>query len=406
VDPTAREISDLVIRWIHLIAGIMWIGNSLLFNWLDRNLVKLEAAKEGHIGEIWLLHSGAFYQVEKKLLPPNQMPAVVHWFKWQSYTTWMSGIALLVLVYYMGGAGMLVDPAVRDIPHGAAVAIGAGFLAGGFLGYDLIWRSPLRRCEALGNAATVALIGGAIVALHHVFGGRAAYIHTGALLGTIMSGNVFFHIIPSQRELVRATLEGRPQDPAISLHAKQRSIHNNYLTFPVLFIMLSNHFPSTYGSARNWAVLAILMTGGALVRHFLNIRFHFRPWLAGVVATFAIVIGAIVPLARPDVDLAGLAEAYAGEPVSFLAVQAVVKTRCVQCHSAQPTDAVWKIAPNDVRFDTPAEMKRHADRMLVRAVVNKTMPLGNQTGMTQDERDLLARWVLGGAKTEVEPRRP
>jgi len=401
VDPTVHELVDLLLRWLHLIAGIMWIGNSLLFNWLDRNLVMPKDPKPGLVGEIWMVHSGGFYQVEKKFLPPSGMPAVLHWFKWQSYTTWMSGFALLWAVYYLGGgSAFLVDPQVANISHTTAVGIGLGAVLGTFAVYDLIWRSPLRKNEALAGALCLAILAGEIFALTHLLSGRAAYIHVGALLGTCMSGNVFFHIIPSQRELVKATIEGREQDPRYGAHAKQRSIHNNYITFPVLFIMLSNHFAGTYGSSLNWAILMVLMVGGALVRHFMNIRFTFQRWLPALAASFiAASAGALFLMTRTSA-VAAVAPPVPGEHIAFSSVQIVLQQRCLPCHSATPKDDQWKVAPNGIMFDRPEQVKMYSERIKARAVISKTMPLGNKTGMTQDERDLLARWFLAGATVE------
>ena len=275
---TIRELADILLRWVHLIAGIMWIGNSMLWNWLDRNLIKDADKNELHLGRIWLLHSGAFYEMEKKLLGPGQMPKVLHWFKWQSYTTWLTGFSLLVLLYWSDGASLTINPSVMRLTQVQATLIGAGVVFGGFAIYDLTWRL-LHRFERVAMAITLLLLAGVVWGLPQVFSGRAAFIHVGAMLGTCMSGNVFLHIIPSQRKLVAATQAGRAQDPADSIHAKQRSIHNNYLTFPLLFTMLSNHFSSITGSAVASSLLGVFIVCGALSRHWLNIRFTFGPWM-------------------------------------------------------------------------------------------------------------------------------
>ena len=401
MDSNLRELLDLLVRWVHLIAGIMWIGNSMLWNWLDRNLRPRANAPDGFEGEIWLVHSGGFYQMEKKQLAPNQMPDVLHWFKWQAYTTWMSGFALLLLVYYMGDASFLVDPAIAKISHGAAMGIGLGTLAGGFLVYDLIWRSPLRTKEPIAIALCFVLLAGIIYGLNHLLSGRAAFIHVGALLGSIMVGNVFFHIMPSQRELIALTKSGKRQDAKLGKHAKQRSIHNNYMTFPVLFIMLSNHFPSTYGSSFNWIVLAVLMVAGALVRHFMNIRFWWRGWLPALVATVVVGVGITFFLTTRSVSTpSALAATDPQEKIDFTTIRIVMRQRCLPCHSAKPTDDQWKIAPNNITFDTPEQIKMYAERIKTRAVISKTMPFGNKTGMTQEERDLLARWFFQGSPIE------
>jgi uncharacterized membrane protein len=436
---------DLIVRWLHLIAGIMWVGNSMLFNWLDRNLVRragtgvaggtagtggtggaAEAPKPAgpeagddasrhvgetsrhvgetsrHVGEIWMVHSGGFYQVEKKFLAPSQMPPILHWFKWQAYTTWMSGVALLVIVYYLGGGALLVDPGVSAITPEHATLVGLATVFGGLAIYDALWRSPIAKREALATFLSLALLAGAVGWVSTVLSGRAAYIHVGALLGTCMAGNVFLHIIPSQRELVAATIAGRDQDPSLSWRAKQRSIHNNYMTFPLLFLMLSNHFPSTFGNAHRALVLGVIMVMGATVRHVLNVRFtfpHWRPALgATLVAGIATLAFLLVPLGPSEAEKR--AAAAASPPVSFASAHAIIQERCVHCHSATPKDPVFTTAPNGVIFDSPEQIHRYAERIVVRAVTSKTMPLANRTGMTDDERSVLFRWVAQGAKLE------
>jgi uncharacterized membrane protein len=399
LESTARELLDLFVRWVHVIAGIMWIGNSLLFNWLDRNLRPVEPPREGVQGKIWLLHSGAFYEVEKKLLPPGMpYPAKVHWFMFQNLTTWVSGICLLIIVYYMGGAAYMVDPNVASIGVGAAVAIGVGVLVGGWLVYDLLWRSPIGKNTPLAFAISFVLLIAISYGLTQVLSGRAAYIHIGALLGTLMTANVWFYVVPSQHELVAATKAGLPQDPALSYRAKQRSIHNNYMTFPVLFIMISNHFPSTYGNTLNWLVLAILMVGSAAVRHFMNIRFTYGGWLRLAAATTLLTVALVFVLVARG---RGPASAAAGgPPVAFADARAVISQRCLACHSARPTDNQFTAAPSGVMFDTPEQIKGRADRILERAVISKTMPFGNKTGMTDEERALLGRWIEQGANIQ------
>lgn len=411
MDPVAREILDLFVRWVHLIAGIMWIGNSMLFNWLDRNLIKQEGGRARSFGEIWLLHSGAYYQVEKTLLAPNELPKVLHWFKWQSYTTWLSGFVLLAIVYYLGGKSFLVDPQVMDWTHEGAVAASLGTLAGGFLVYDSIWRLLGKKAENLATVLTLVLIAGAILGLTHIFSGRAAYIHVGAFLGTLMAGNVFFHIIPSQKQMVAATLAGEEADVELSKRAKTRSIHNNYITFPVLLIMLSNHFPSTWGHPHAGLVLMWIAVGGATVRHFLNIRFTFERWLPALLATIVVTVAGTFYLLTPassqsagsssGTNAASSAPVVPGseeEKVRFSIVKAIIEARCVPCHAAHPTDPAFAAAPaGGVMFDSPEKIVALAERIKYRAVVTRTMPLVNRTGITQQERDVLGRWIDEGA---------
>ncbi|MBI5518345.1 MAG: urate hydroxylase PuuD [Deltaproteobacteria bacterium] len=393
MDAHFREVLELLLRWVHLIAGIMWIGNSMLFNWLDRNLVEPEDKKPLSQGEIWMVHSGGFYQVEKKLLPPHQLPRQLHWFMYQNLTTWVSGVFLLLVIYYLGGRAYMVDPAVSRIATDNAIALGVGTIVVSWLVYDTLWRSPLGKRDALAAGVSLGLLGAVAFGLCQVLSGRAAYIHVGVVLGTVMTGNVWFRILPAQTELVEATRSGRDQDPALGYAAKQRSIHNNYMTFPLLFIMLSNHYPSTFGGRLNWVVLAVLMAGGAGVRHFMNIRFWYRPWLPALAATAGASVLGLWALTRPAPP-----PGAGGPAVPFHRVQTIIEERCVPCHSVSPTDTTYTAPPNGVLFDTPEEIVRHAERIRQRAVVAASMPLGNKTGMTQEERDLVGRWVAQGAR--------
>lgn len=392
MEAAIRELLDLVIRSIHLIAGIMWIGNSLLFNWLDRNLTPLAEPKEGVEGEIWLVHSGGFYEIEKKQLAPGQMPEKLHWFKWQNGVTWLSGIFLLIVVYYMGGAAYMVDPSIADINSGVAIGIGVGAIVGAWFLYDALWRSALGKNTPLAFAISFMLLIAVSYSLAQVLSGRAAYIHVGVILGTLMTGNVWLHILPAQDGLLAATRSGQRQDPALAYRAKQRSIHNNYMTFPVLFIMISSHFPSTYGSQLNWLILGVIMVAGAAIRHFMNIRFWYGRWLRDLAAVAIVALGILLVLMTR-----ARGPATAGEPVSFTAAREVINRRCLQCHSITPTDSQFVAAPVGVMFDTPEQIARLAQRIDERAVVSRTMPLGNKTGITDEERALLGQWVAQGA---------
>jgi uncharacterized membrane protein len=391
---TAHDFLDLILRWIHLIAGIMWVGNSMLFNWLDRNLEPSDrSVRPLSDGTIWLLHSGGFYEVEKKLLAPGEMPRALHLFKWQNGITWLSGISLLIVVYYLQGGAFLIDPAVDVLEPGAAVALCVILVAGSWFLYDLTW-------TLLGHhprtAALFSLAGlcGLAYTLAHLLSGRAAFIHVGVVLGTLMTGNVWLVILPSQRALVAATESGKPQDPALALAAKTRSIHNNYMTFPLLFIMVSNHFPATYGDTRSWLVLLLLMLAGAGVRHMMNIRFFYARWLPAALAIVTVAIGGLFALTAHE-----RAPAAAGA-ASFAEVRPVFEHRCRPCHSAHPTDSTFPSPPLGVTFDTPEQIARMAPRIHVRAVEQRSMPFLNKTGMTDDERALLDRWITAGAQVQ------
>ena len=384
------ELLDLIARWIHLIAGIMWIGNSLLFNWLDRNL---------RDRQIWLLHSGGFYFVEKSLLEGRGLPHPIHWFKWQAYTTWLTGVALLVVVYYVGGRAALESSTVRSLSHGPAVALGVGAIVVGWAIYESMQRFVAPTSPRFGAAIWMFSLAAISIALTRLLDGRAAFLHVAAMLGTIMAANVFFTIIPSQRELVAAVAEGRGADPAVSARAKRVSIHNNYFTFPVLVLMVSNHFPSLYGHRWNWLVLFVLVATGALVRHLLNIRFTFPAWKPALAASLA--AGAVVIFGLLRVGRESLTVAVAAEPlpdrVSFADVRHVIDRRCAVCHSARPTDVTFGTAPGGVAFDTPEQVAARTDRIRERAVVTRTMPPGNKTNISDGERALIARWLEQGA---------
>jgi uncharacterized membrane protein len=399
----ANELLDVVFRWAHLIAGIMWIGNSMLFNWLDRNLEKAGAQSRLSQGKIYMVHSGAFYDVEKKLLEPGDLPPVLHWFKWQNGLTWLTGIALLVIVYYMhgGSGGGLVETGA--LAHSVAVTLSIASLLTAWIVYDGLWRVYGEHHPRTATVLSIAMLFGAIFGFTQIFSGRAAYIQTGVLIGTLMTGNVWLCILPSQRELIRATKSGEDQDPALSLRAKQRSIHNNYFTFPLLFLMLSNHFPAAYGHHLNWLVLIAVMVGGAGVRHFMNIRYlgegRQRPraaWLAPAAAMAGIAVAGLLVLTRIQ---AGPAVAV-DYPVNFARAQEIIVKRCIQCHSANPTDDVYKVAPNNIVFDTPDHIKLLAPRIRDRAVLTKTMPNLNKTQMTDLERAELGKWIEAGATLE------
>ncbi len=394
----AVELLDLVARWVHVIAGIMWIGNSLLFNWLDRLLTPpAERRSDGAIGQTWLLHSGAFYFVEKTLLGRRELPSPLHWFKWQAYTTWLSGAALLLVVYYLGGRAVLADPTVAPLDHRQAVLVGAGAIAGGWAVYELTQRALAPRLPRLAAAIWMLGLGAIAVALTQLLNGRAAFLHVGAMLGTIMAANVFFTIVPSQRELVASVREGRGASAAVSARAKRVSIHNNYFTFPVIVLMLISHFPAVYGHRLNWLLLLMLVAIGASVRHVLNSRFtmpSWRPALAGTlgagVAGLALVLGVGAAPDEPPLD-------GTGSPVSFAEARHIIDRRCAVCHSRHPADLTFGIAPGGVTFDTPAEVLARVDRIRERAVVTRTMPPANKTNITDEERAMLARWIAGGA---------
>jgi uncharacterized membrane protein len=397
------DLLDVIFRWAHLIAGIMWVGNSMLFNWLDRNLEKKIRGQELSRlsqGKIFMVHSGAFYDVEKKLLEPGEMPDHMHWFKWQNGITWMTGIALLIVVYYMNDAAFLRDPAVANISPAVAIALSASALITAWIIYDAMWRLWGESNPKKATFVSIVLLFAMIVAFSKVFSGRGAYIMTGVVMGTLMTGNVWMCIVPSQRELIAATTSGRDQDPTLSLRAKQRSIHNNYMTFPLLFIMVSNHFGHATANHLNWVMLILVMVGGSGIRHFMNIRYRGEgkqlatwTWLSPALCMAAIAVVGLMAVSRIDPP----PRMRVDYDVGWKRAQQIINTRCLQCHSKKPADSFYTSPPNNVMFDTTEQIDAMVSRIKVRAVDLQNMPLNNQTGMTDIERAELDAWMRAGA---------
>jgi uncharacterized membrane protein len=394
MDPYANEWLDFLARWLHVIAAIAWIGASFYFIALHthrRPPADPNAPARGVGGEAWEIHGGGFYQVLKYRLTPPTIPEPLYWFKWEAYTTWLSGFALMVFLYYFNADTYLIDPSVADLSTTAAIAISIGGLVLAWVVYDGLCR--VVRSELVLAALILALTTLAAWGASELFSGRAEYVQVGAMLGTIMAANVLFVIIPAHWDLIRAKEAGREPDPAPALRAKQRSVHNNYLTLPVVFAMLSNHFPATYGHSWSWLILIALMTIGAWIRHFFNLRHAGRTvWWIPVTAALGIAVVAVA--IRPD-DGSGSSGTEA-TAVSIARARAIVQARCVPCHSAHPTRT--DSAPLGIVFDTPEQMHAQASLIEQVAVSSKTMPLGNATGMTQAERDELGAWIRQGAK--------
>ena len=388
-----------------MIAAIMWTGNSMLFNWLDRNLrpaspeTSGSPGSKGTLGNIWLLHSGAFYLVEKTLLGGQPLPRPLHWFKWQAYTTWWSGLALLIAVYYFGGRATLADVTVAPISHRMAVLVALGAIVGGWALYESMQRLVAPRAPRV--AVTIWITGLTVIAiaLTRLLSGRAAFLHVGAMLGTIMAANVVFTIIPSQRELVASVSEGRGADPAVSARAKRVSIHNNYFTFPVIVLMLISHFPGVYGSQFNWLLLLVLIAAGALVRHILNIRFAFAAWRPALAATMVVSVLVLIAILRIGLVMEAIGDSDLTGPVTFVEARRIIDRRCAACHSEEPSDVSFGVAPAGVMFDTPEQIQAYVERIRERAVLTRTMPPANKTKITDVEREMLGRWIAQGAVT-------
>ena len=389
------EWVNLAIRWTHVIAGIMWIGASFYFIFLENNLNRTHGLRDELAGNLWAIHGGGFYYLEKYKVAPQVIPKDLHWFKYEAYFTWLSGFCLLFIVYYADARSFMIDPTVADISTPVALAIGIGSMVLGYVIYDMMCKSRLILRQELFAVVGVVILGALTFALSHLLSGRAAFIHVGAVIGTIMVGNVFFTIIPSQKALVRAAKTGRSLDATLGKKAGQRSLHNNYLTLPVVFIMVSNHFPSTFGHSGNWIILMVIVVASMGIKHYWNLldRGQSKPLVLAMSVLALVMLSFVISPAFEDTVDAAI-------PASFDEANAVIQRRCVQCHSASPTDDQWHNAPNGVMYDTPEQIQAMADKIMTRAVRTRTMPQGNKTGMTDEERTVLKRWILQGAQIQ------
>jgi uncharacterized membrane protein len=388
---------NLVIRWSHMIAGISWIGASLYFVWLDNHLTApkhAEDARDGVYGELWAVHGGGFYHNQKYMTGPKTepLPADLHWFKWEAYTTWLSGVALLAVVYWAGASTLLIDKSVLDLTPPEAIAISIASMVIGWFGYDALCRIFGRNPRLLAGAVALFVLA-ADWALFHVFGARAAYLHVGAMIGTIMVANVYFIIIPGQRRMLAQIRAGQTPDPTPGINGKIRSVHNTYLTFPALFTMISNHFPQTYASAQGWLVLAAIGVAGVLVRQFFVLADKARYAPALPVAAAVLLFATAFAVAPHDSG----ARAGGGTVVRFATIAPIVAERCAVCHAAHPTQPGFSTAPEGVLLDTPDHIASNAQRIEAQAVATHAMPIGNLTHITDAERMQLGAWIDAGA---------
>ena len=393
--PLILDWLDLIVRWIHIIVGIAWIGTSFYFNWLDSKLDR-EIDNKDIDGELWSVHSGGFYHINKLKGPPKKFPKELHWFKWEAYTTWISGFALLIIIYYLNAESMMIDKNVNNINSFTAIVISLSFLAASWLIYDFLCKSNLINNTIL--FSTVCLIVAIIISylLTKIYGSRAAYIHVGASLGTIMAANVFRVIIPSQKNMVDAALANKEPDLQKGLSAKTRSIHNNYLTLPVLFIMISSHFPFTYGHKYNWLILAVISIIGASVRHYFNLRNKkkYNVWILPIatIGMISLMLYVSIPkinLIKQDINI--------NEEITFSEIQNIINYRCAVCHTNKPTFEGFEDPPLGIIFDTPEDILKNIYKIKTQAIDSDIMPPGNLTGMTKAERNKIKLWIDLGA---------
>ena len=395
VEVVLTEWVSVIVRWLHVVAGIAWIGSSFYFIHLDLSLKSRPSLPAGIKGDAWQVHGGGFYHMVKYLVAPAQMPDELTWFKWEAYATWLSGFALLALVYYLGADLYLIDKSVLNLTAPMAAGIAFGTLLVAWLFYEGLCRSPLAKHEVaaalIGYVFLVALTYG----FTHVFTGRGAFTQIGALIGTIMVANVFIIIIPYQKKIVDALIAGQEPDPEWGEEGKRRSVHNNYLTLPVVFLMVANHYPLMFATRYNWLIVAIMLAIGPVIRHFYNTRHEGKgsPWWTWAVAAAGMIAVAWLSAAGPRETVTG---ALPGS-VTAQAAQDVVLSRCSMCHTSEPVWPGLHGPPKDIVLDSPEAISRHARLIDINAVRSSAMPPGNITEMTAQERQTLAAWFAAGA---------
>jgi len=402
VDIYLIDWASLLLRWLHVITAVAWIGASFYFVWLDNSLeppTSEDARSRGVGGELWAVHGGGFYNPQKYPVAPAFMPQKLHWFYWESYSTWLSGFGLLTVIYLFNANAFLIDKSLFDWSPPAAIAGSLLYLAMGWLFYDAICRGFGGRAggDRLVGILVTAYVVAATWLACQLFAGRAAFVLTGAMIATIMSANVLMVIIPGQRKVMAQMKAGEPVDPAHGHRAKQRSVHNTYFTLPVLIAMLSNHYGMLYQGRNNWMVLVLLMLAGVLIRQFFLLRhkevISWRWWVGGI----AIIVGLVVWLApkagNDETAAVSGTPGTAGAKADFAQVKAIVDQRCVLCHNGA-------VAQKNVRVDSAAAIGRHAQQIYQQVVLTKLMPLGNATGMTDAERAAVGRWFDQGAALE------
>lgn len=388
------EWMNIVVRLMHITFGIAWIGASFYFVFLENALNRTKDVRDELAGNLWAVHGGGFYYLEKYKVAPKTIPKHLHWFKYEAYFTWLSGFCLLFIVYYFNASALLIDKNVLDISSSTGIAIGVGSFVVAWIVYDLLCKSPLNKKPVWFTLAGFAVLVGFAYLYSRVFSGRAAYIHFGAMIGSIMVANVFFVIIPAQKAMVNAAKNGLPLNPQLGKNALNRSLHNNYFTLPVLFVMISNHFPTTFGYEQPWLVLIIISLGTAGVKHYLNLREK------GQLSVWVLPVSVVILLAGAFISAPPKDPGACNSKIEFSEVSAIIQERCVSCHSSKPTDDVYKAPPNGVMYDTPEDIVRKKDLIMQRVVITKTMPQNNKTNITQKERDILRCWIEQGASVK------
>jgi uncharacterized membrane protein len=386
------EWLNIIVRVMHITFGIAWIGASFYFVFLENALNRTDNVRDELAGNLWAVHGGGFYYLEKYKIAPKQIPKHLHWFKYEAYFTWVSGFCLLFIVYYFNASALLIDKNVMDVKPWQAISIGIGSFVVAWLIYDVLCKTVLKKNNLLFTIIGFGILVGFAFFYAHVFSARAAFIHFGAMIGSIMVANVFFVIIPSQKAMVKAAKENKPLNPQLGKNALARSLHNNYFTLPVLFVMVSNHFPSTFGYKFPWITLMIITLASAGIKHYLNLREK------NIQSFWVFPISVAVLLAAAFISAPAKNPNACKSDVSINEINSIIQKRCVSCHSSRPTDDFYKTAPNGVVYDTPEDIVKKKDLIMQRVVITKTMPQNNKTNITEEERNLIRCWIEQGAK--------
>jgi uncharacterized membrane protein len=399
MDIAIMDWAAMIFRWLHIITGIAWIGSSFFFVFLDLSLKKHAGLSDGVSGDAWMVHGGGFYHSQKYMVAPPHMPEELHWFKYEAYFTWLSGIGLMGIMYYWGAESFLIDTDKIAFKPWQAIATSLIFLIFGYILYDCLCKSPLGNKTWTLAVFVFLLIVLTSWGLLEVFSGRAAFLHVGAIIGSMMVGNVFFIIIPNQKLVVASLKAGEAPDPALGLQAKQRSTHNNYLTLPVLLMMISNHYPVLFGQAHSWVIIALILLAGGVVRHYFNTihaggtgRSVLWQW---PLATTLMVVLILVASYKQDIK-------KSDNLISARDALFIVQTHCVACHASKPTNNDFDNAPGGVMLETIDAIRKNGSRILNQVVLSKAMPLANKTRMTEMQRQQLGAWIRAGMPIDTE----
>lgn len=377
---------EYLLRFSHLVAGIAWIGSSFYFIWLDSSFLPPQTPRRNVEGEVFMVHGGFYYQVEKKKIYPGELPSLLHWFKWEATLTWVTGFLLFIVLYFLKDASLLIDPRIFPLTQWQGIALTLVLMAASWFIYDFVWLSHFFKWAAVRITLSVAFFASLIYTATHTFSGRGSFILIGAIFGTLMILNVWVRILPGQAKMLKDAEAGKVPDYSVSLKSKVRSVHNTYFTFPVLFIMLSNHYGALYNHPQSWLLLILLTVSGALVRHAMVTKKPVERWtlLPASIGILALIFMTATQ-SGSEVTVSG--------PVDYERVRGIVQTRCLNCHSTTNTDDVFKVAPKNVIFETEDQLLKYKDGILQQVVVNKTMPFLNKTAMTDEERAVFKVWL-------------